>query len=310
MTVTADSLFTELILPLYPADVASNLEARQRDANPANNPTLTQHLDEAASIFVAMHARVLGADLGLDFTDASVHRLGRALTRDVRDRLLGSGPKGSADNALFNVIVHGTAYVGACVVRSHDGAWLVRRPLWESRVRLRSRAGEAELALLPWWLRSLADDAFDGAGLAERYRAYVEVPTLQADALPILSQPRPLPRLKSVRYDTLYKYLDAHLPEVRTVGADFPSPERFEEYRFRWLDFALVGEGRMLLIYGPGEGGLHAFWLDHAGFLKGALFPAPIGEAPEQMTVTVTIDREKIAFSVGSRTHEVLWWGP
>jgi hypothetical protein len=302
--VTPDSLFSTYLLPLYPPDVAKDLAAaRSTDANPGKNPALLEHLDDAARTFVTMHPSVFGRDLDLDYTDASVHRLGAALTRELRDELA------AVPDALFNVIIHGVAYVGACVVRSHAGEWLVRRPLWESRVFLRSHAGEAELWLLSWWLRSLADDAFEGhAGLAERYRAYVEVPTTRAEDLAPIGAERALPPLNKVRYDTLVKYLRAHLPELRDLGADFPSATRFEAYRFQRLDFTFVGGARMLVIYGVGEGGLHVFWLDRGGFLKSALFPADAGSEVSTvlghtLSFTVTHEDER-------RTHEMLWWGP
>ena len=41
----------------------------------------------------------------------------------------------------------------ACIVARHGGAWRVRRPLWESLVHLRSRAGEADLAPVEAFLR-------------------------------------------------------------------------------------------------------------------------------------------------------------
>lgn len=310
---TAEAIFAQFLLPLYPP---GDLEAmRKTDANPGNNPSVLAHLADAANVFVAMHAKVLGRDCALDFSDASVHRLGAALGPEVRERLAaeGSGP----DNALFNVIVHGAAYVGECVVRSHGGVWLVRRPLWESRVRLASRAGEAELAPLSWWLRALADDA--PAGLADRYRAHVEVPTTDPSSLEPLvpgpalradrAEPRALPRLKKPRYDAFYKYLRAHVATLRDVGADFPTPERFEAYRFAWLDFLLVGGGRMLVVAGPGEGGLHAFWLDRGGFVKSALFEAD--PMPEPI---VKSEGDKLVFVVshGGKTvaHETMWWGP
>lgn len=311
----AEELFRTYLLPLYPADAARDLAAaRSVDANPANNPSILAQLDDAARTFVAMHPRALGRDLGLDFSDASVHRLGAALTRSVRDTLAARGAAGAAESELFNVIVHGVAYVGECVVRSHGGRWLVRRPLWESRVQLGSHAGEAELAILSWWLRALADEAFaeDGtprAGLAERYRSLVEVPTLRPDELPVIGAPRALPRLQKVRYDLLHKYLKAHLPELRDLGADFPSPERFEAYHFAWLDFFLVGAGRMLVIAGPGQGGLHVFWLDAKGFAKSALFAAD--EMPEPMA-KLAGDKLQCVVSVDGQTrvHELLWWGP
>jgi hypothetical protein len=304
---TAEAIFSEYMLPLYPADARDLDAVRKTDANPANNPSVLAHLDEAADVFVKMHARVLGRDCALDFSDASVHRLSAALTRETRDALAKSGEAGTADSALFNVIVHGAAYVGACVVKSHGGTWLVRRPLWESRVRLVSRAGEAELAILSWWLHAFAEEA--SATLADRYRAYVEVPTSSPESLPPIGPERTLPRLKNIRYDVFYKYLKAHLPEIRDVGADFPSPERFEAYRFRWLDFLFVGGARMLVIAGPGEGGLHVFWLDRAGFVKSALFACDAFPEP-----IVKTDGDKLVFVVShenkTQIHETLWWGP
>jgi len=308
---SAEALFSTYLLPLYRVPVET---ARATDANPGNNASVLGELADTARVFVAMHASVFDRDLALDWSDASVHRLGAALTRDVRDRLARSGAPGTPDNALFNVIAHGAAYVGECVVRAHGGTWLVRNPLWESRVRLRSRAGDAELAPLSWWLRALGDDAFDDegrprAGLAERYRAHVEVPAADPESLPVLAPPRALPRLKRPRYDVFYKYLVAHLPEVRDVGADFPSPERFEGYGFAWLDFVLVGGGRMLVVAGPGAGGLHAFWLDRGGFVKSALFAADAMPEP-----IVRAEGEKIVFVVAHEgktvSHETMWWGP
>ena len=311
----AEEIFRTYLLPLYPEDAQRDLvAARSADANPANNPSILAQQGDAARTFVAMHPSVFGRDLGLDFSDASVHRLGAALTRAARDAMASRGAAGTADNELFNVIVHGVAYVGECVVRGHGGTWLVRRPLWESRVALRSHAGEAELAVLSWWLRALADDAFDEdgsprAGLAERYRALVEVPAMRPDDLPVIASPRALPRLQKVRYDVLYKYLRAHLPELRDLGVDFPSPERFDAYRFAWLDFFLVGGGRMLVIAGPGEGGLHVFWLDSKGFAKSALFAA---DAMPEPKATFTDDKLQCIVSVDGQTrvHELLWWGP
>ena len=304
---TAEAIFATYLLPLYPAD-ARDLEAvRKTDANPANNPSVLGHLGDAADVFVKMHARVLGRDCALDYSDASVHRLSAALTKETRDALAANGTPGTAESALFNVVVHGAAYVGACVVKSHGGSWLVRRPLWESRVRLVSRAGEAELAILSWWLHALADDA--SATLADRYRSYVEVPTSSPESLTPIGPERALPRLKNIRYDVFYKYLKAHLPEIRDVGADFPSPERFEAYRFRWLDFLFVGGGRMVVLAGPGEGGLHVFWLDRSGFVKSALFACDAFPEP-----IVKTDGDKLVFVVShegkTQVHEVLWWGP
>ena len=196
-------------------------------------------------------------------------------------------------------------------MRNHGGAWGVRRPLWESVVHLKSRAGEAALPIFHWWLKSLADDA--KASLGDRYRAHVEVPCARLEDLPIIASPseRTFPRLSKIRYDVFYKYLKAHLPEIRDVGEAFPSPERFTDFEFAHLDFALVGGGRMLLVYGPNKDGLHAFWLTKEGFEKSAFwpadaFPAPmIRRADESDKIEVVLSRDG-----QPRSFELLWWGP
>jgi hypothetical protein len=196
----------------------------------------------------------------------------------------------------------------------------VRRPLWESLIHLVSRAGEADLPVFHWWLKSLSDPSEAGGdaslpSLADRYRAYGEVPCAKPEELPVIAPPdRELPKIaKSVRYDVFYKYLKAHLPELRDVGAAFPSPERFTDYELKSLSFDLVGGGRMLLLHGPTKHGLHAFWLTKEGFEKAAFwpcdaFPAPIlrvkGEGLDQK-IEVLLSRDKAQSVI-----ELLWWGP
>jgi hypothetical protein len=317
MAVTAESLFDTFFAPLYPEgarDPAGLARARAVDANPAKNPSILAHLDDAAATFEHMAPAVFGVsagELGLDRSDASVHRLSRALTAARRDAWM-EGGAGTPESALFNVVVHGAAYVGACVVASHGGAWAVRRPLWESLVTLESRAGVGDLPVFHWWLKSLSDDALGGAlgTLADRYRAYVEVPCADVGALPVIAPPdRRLPRLEKIRYDVFYKYLKAHLPELKDVGEHFPSPERFGELGFRWIAPRLVGGGRMLLVWGPAKAGVQAFWLTAAGFEKAACFEHDAGAEP-----TLAEDGDKLVFTVkrggADVKHEVLWWGP
>lgn len=313
--ITAESLFRELFLPLYPEDAKSDLgRARSIDANPANNPSVLAHLDDAAAVFVVNAPVALGVaerELLLDYSDASIHRLSAALTRERRDRLMSMGAKGTADNALFNLVVHGASYLGASIVRSHGGTWAVRAPLWESLVRLVSRSGEGELPVFHWWLKSLSDDAAGTGTLADRYRAHVEVPCSRPEELPVLApEDRNLPRLKRPRYDAFYKYIRAHLPELRDVGEHFPSPERFEELRFEHLSFLLVGGGRMVIIHGPNEHGLHAFWLGKAGFEKSAFWPCD--KFPEPILRRSGDDKIEVLLSQNGevRSFELLWWGP
>jgi hypothetical protein len=323
--LNAHEIFVRYFLPLYPADAREDLaRARSTDANPGQNPAILAHLDEAAQRF-ASNAPALfglfGKDLAvdvLDRSDASIHRLSAALTRTRRDAWAGEGEAGTPGNTLFNVVVHGAAYLGACVVASHGGTWRVRRPLWESVVGLKSHAGDGDLAVFHWWLKALGDDALAapepgapaGATLADRYRAHVEVPCARADDLPrVFAGDRSLPRLKEPNYDRLHKYLRAHLPELRDLGEHFPTPERFSGFAFRWMDFHRVGDGRLALMAGASPAGLHLFWLDGAGFDKSVFypcdaFPDPIVRVDGEHVVAITSE-------AGSpRVHEMLWWGP
>jgi hypothetical protein len=310
--LNAEELFVRYFLPLYPPDARSSSDlarARSTDANPGGNRFILAHVDDAADHLVRNSRELFGVDLTLDRSDASVHRLSAALTPERRDTWAVRGAAGSPDNVLFNVGVHGAAYVGSCVVANHGGVWSVRRPLWESVVRLRSRAGEADLAVFHWWLKSLSDDV-QGTTLADRYRAHVEVPCALPEQLPVLvAGERILPRLKEPRYDGLHKYLRAHLPELRDLGEHFPSPERFEGFALRWIDFHVLGGGRMVLMAGLSNSGLHLFWLSAAGFEKGAFvacdaFPDPVVRVTAERIVAMTRQGGE------ERLHEMLWWGP
>jgi hypothetical protein len=316
MRLTAESLFRDAFLPLYPPEARADLaRARTTDANPGGNPAVPAHLADAARVFAGMGHGVFGRELGLDFSADSVHRLGAAMTRGWRDALVAKGGLGTPVCELFNVVVHGAAYVGECIVRSREGLWGVRQPLWESVVHLVSHAGEAELPVFHWWLKSLADDAFadDGApraGLAERYRAHVEACFAPTGLEAIAPADRALPRIaKSVRYDVLHQWIKAHLPELKDVGRDFPSPERWDAYRFAWLEGRLVGGGTTLVLAGRGEGGLHVLWLTKQGFAKAAHFAAEASPEP-----TIAEEGDKLVFHVThagkALRHETMWWGP
>ncbi|MEO8797265.1 MAG: hypothetical protein ABI551_05210 [Polyangiaceae bacterium] len=319
----AQEIFVRHFLPLYPADAFEDLQkVRSEDVNPAKNPAIFAHLEEAAKIFVVRAKSLFGEDLGLDFTDASIHRLSAALTRTRRDAWAAAGEAGTAGNELFNVIVHGAAYTGECAKRNRKAEWSARRPLWESIVILESKIGTAKLAIFHWWLKSLADEAFDSpqaATLADRYRTHVEAPTFDADALPAFlstTAERKMPRITKPTYDVFYKYLKAHLSEIKDVGVDFPSAERFAGYDFRWLDFLILGGGRLLLIAGANEAGVHLFWLGKSGFEKGAFipcesFPDPIVKADAEKVVVVAraVIGEGPSAQKKDIVHEMPWWG-
>lgn len=312
MPLDAEQIFKRFFSPLYPPEVRADLKrARTEDVNPAGNRAIFEQLDAIAAIFAELAPKALGApDLDLDFSDASVHRLSAALTREACDKLVRPVRREGEVPPLVQVVTHGAIYVAACIVKNHGATWQVRNPLWESLVRLESRAGIGDLAVFQWWLKSLADDEIEEPRLGDRYFLNVEVPTATPEQLPVIAPAdRRLPRLKKVRYDTLYKHLRAHLPELRSVGDHFPTAERFAEMAFDWIDFELLGEGRMLLIHGPNERGVHLFWLDAAGFTGAAFFPADA--APEHR---VALDDDKLVVTVSvlgsEQRHEMLWWGP
>lgn len=312
--VTAESLFQRYFRPLYPEDQrvddAALVAARATDANPAGNARFVAELDEIAALFSRLAPSVLGTELALDRGDASVHRLSAALTRGTRDALLSASRPGDAASPLVSFVLHGAVYVGACIV-ARGGRWGVRRPLWESVVTLESRAGTAELAPFPWWLKALSDAEIDRGGLSSRYRTHVERAMARPEELPPIVRARAervLPPLRAVRYDLLHKWLVAHLPEMSDLGRDFPSPERFDELGLLSLEFLLLADGRLLLMHGRGRSGLHLMWLDHAGFSHAMYFPADPG-APH--SVVLEGDKLRVRFDLDRRPieHELLYWG-
>ena len=71
MPVTAESLFATYFWPLYPPDAQDLAAVRSTDANPAGNPAVVAHLDDAARIFQKMAPSLFDEDLALDRTDAA-----------------------------------------------------------------------------------------------------------------------------------------------------------------------------------------------------------------------------------------------
>ena len=316
--VTPETIFREVFLPHYPP--GTSLESvRRTDANPGKNPEILHAIDETALVFAGLAEEALGESLELDGSDASIHRLSRALTAAARDSLYSRRHAGERLLLLF--VAHAAIYVGRAIVKNHGGTWLVRNPLWETRVLLTSKAGTAELCPFTWLLKSFADPPTGGSSenttLADRYRTLIEVPRLNAASWPILATPRRIPRLGRVRYDTLFQHLHTHVPELTDFGADFPSPERFAELEFVCLNFLLVGGGRTLLVWGPCRGGIRLFWMSNDGFSKaifveGDSVPEPLLTAENREGAAGMVECIKLAFTQSGepREFESLWWGP
>jgi hypothetical protein len=74
-----------------------------------------------------------------------------------------------------------------------------------------------------------------------------------------------------------------------------------------------VGGGRAIVLHGPGNGGVHLFWLTKAGFTKAMFFDAD--DVPEhQLKTRRTEDGTETVVLLGSRERrafeqEMLWWG-
>lgn len=296
-----DSLFAQHFFPLYPpeqrADLRELVGARYTDAVATPGVDLVRELDGIAAAFAHLGPRALGKDsLVLDFTDASVHHLGAALTREARDAAIARGE-------LAQLVIHGAIYVAATAVRAHGGVYRPRRPLWETVVTLESRAGRGDLAPFHWWLKALSDAEIDKGGLTTRWVQHVERARLDPGSLPVfVVGPRPLPSLPVVRWETLHKYLRAHLPELADLGPDFPSSEQLDEIGFLSLDFLVLAGGRYVLVHGRGRAGLHLFWLDARGFSHGRFFPA---DPPVPHEVELDGDKLTVRFTVdGARLEE------
>lgn len=335
--LTAERLFRERFLPLYPlqARTSAGLAAlRAADANPSNNPAIFRALEETADLFANLAPHALGVTtLCLDRTDASIHRLSRELTTKARDKLFSARRDTASTNEpplLIHFVAHAAIYIGACAVANHGGQWLVRSPLWETRVALASKAGKAEIAPFSWLLRCLSDEG-DTTTLADRYRTHVEVPFADVDSWPVLVDPhKRVPRLSGnpVRYDAVVRHWKAHLSGIQELGEDFPTPERFTELGFRWLEFLVVGAGRAVIVHGPArERGIHLFWLGQSGFMKAAYFdvdaPAASAEGGAAESHRVTIEQAEdpggasqqvvlVSIAKGNEKieHRMMWWGP
>ena len=250
--LTASDLLARWFWSHYPADVrAAPFLHRDVDANPGHNPAFPAALAEAAGLFAANAAGLLGE--ALPFTDEGVATLARGLTRARRDDWMAQSDPTAPDNHFAQVVIHAAAYLGEVIVRAHGGRWEIRRPLWESVVH-RRRGGT--VSPFHWLLKSLADDAIDDVPLAARWRVHVVMHDLDLDALPAIAPAKKLPGLKHPNYDLLVKYLHQHLPELRDVGEGFPSPAEFTARGFESLSFERLHGGRVVALHGliPGAG--------------------------------------------------------
>jgi hypothetical protein len=295
-TLTASELLARWFWAHYPADVrAAPFLHRDVDANPGQNPALPAALAEAAELFAANAAGLLGE--ALPFTDEGVATLARGLTRTRRDAWMAQSDPSSAESHFMQVIVHAAAYLGEVMVRAHGARWEIRRPLWESVIH-RRRGGT--VSPFHWLLKSLADDAIEDVALAARWRIHVVMHDLDLEGLPVIAPAKKLPTLKHPTYDLLVKYLHQHLPELRDVGEGFPSPAEFTARAYASLSFERLHGGRVVALHGlvPAAGErppvVEVSWITGRGFDHADTIPcdadgAYFGRAVNDELIEVTV---------------------
>jgi hypothetical protein len=268
LTHTPTGLFERYFWPHYPSDVRADPEHfRNLDVNPAKNPALVATLAEAAALLVDQAPTLLGTTLSYD--EVGIVALARALDAPRRDAWIAASDPRDAHSVFFNAVVHMAAFVGESIVRAHHGTWELRRPLWESIVRRRTRGA---VAPFHWVLKSLGDDEVGRETLAWRWRVHVAMASADPSAWPVIAPVSRLPALKEPTYDLLVKYLHQHLPEVRDVGESFPSPAAFTARRYARLGFESFHGGRVLALHGqcsPSEetpSAVEVMWLTAQGY--------------------------------------------
>ncbi|MDO9016097.1 MAG: hypothetical protein Q8S73_20050 [Deltaproteobacteria bacterium] len=305
--LTASSLLARWFWPHYPADVrAAPFLHRDVDANPGNNPSLPAALAEAAELFAANAAGLLGE--ALPFTDEGVAVLARGLTRARRDAWMAQSDPASPESHFVQVIVHAAAYLGEVMVRAHGARWEIRRPLWESVIH-RRRGGT--VSPFHWLLKSLADDAIDDVPLAARWRIHVAMHDLDLEGLAVIAPAKKLPGLKRPTYDLLVKYLHQHLPELRDVGEGFPSPAEFTARSFETLSFERLHGGRVVALHGliPAEGErppvVEVSWMSARGFDHADTIPCDPGVAYFARAVSDELIEVTVAWQGKPHTHRL-----
>lgn len=310
---TAKRLFNDVFASLYPPEaLARRSEIRALPVERCSEPAILARIDEIAEAFVHMAPPLLGIpSSALDGSDASVHRLGAALSRELRDELLTTAtPDAPTVPLLATFVIHGALYVGRCAVKNHAGSWVACQPLWESMVRLDTALGACDLAPFSWWLKSLSDEEVQRLQLGPRYRQHVEIPCFDPTRLPVIPPPHaPIPRIAFPIRAQLFEHLEKHAPGIRGPGDDFPSEERFAEFKLEWVDFIWLGQGRLLLMHGPGQhGGAQLLWMSAEGFVKAAYYPAD--RAPTHIVqLNDPILRVVVSIDGAVRRHEMPWWG-
>jgi hypothetical protein len=324
---TAQALFERWFLRHYPEDVRRDYHrAVETDANPANNPSITHHLTEAAELFVRNAPALLGTELTFDGT--GVARLAKALDRERRDRWLSRSAPEDPTNVFFNAIIHGAIFVGECAVRAHGCRWSARNPLWESRVERFVRDNESRKAIGPfspfqWMLKHLDDREIDQSRLADRFRMHVEFATADVESYPKVVSVSKLPRLDGgngpIDYDLLVKYLHKHLPSLTDLGPLFPSITEFHAIGYRSMGWEVFHDGRVVAVHAlftppdvdphESKSTVDVYWFTAQGAQRIDRIPCAAHpmyfarKTGEVLEVTVVSDHKPHTHRIGYRGH-------
>jgi hypothetical protein len=319
----AQAWFERWFLPHYPPEVRREYHRwADEDVNPANNPSIAAHLTEGAELFARNAPALLGVELTFDGT--GVARLAAALDRARRDRWVSQSDPSDPGNVLFNAVVHGALFVGACAVRAHRCRFSARNPLWESRVdRFVEERGERRaigpFSPFQWMLKHLDDREIDAPRLADRFRVHVEFATADVASYPLVVQSSKLPKVDGGQYDLLVKFLHRHAPVLRDLGPLFPSVAEWSSLGYRSLGFEPFYDGRVLAmhaLYAPPDVDPHedrstvdVYWLTAEGAQRidrvpcAAHPPYFARKTGEALEVTVSFNGKPRTHRIGYRGH-------
>ena len=317
--VDAEELFVRFFLPLYPPDARADLaRARATDANPAGNPALLAHLDDAANRFVAnapaLFERRPGArpqrrerappERGAHAPSArdawaAQRRAGHARERRSSTRSC------TARRTSAPASSRSTAACGACAGRSGRASCASSRA--PARPTSRSSTGGSSRS-------PTRPTGVQAATLADRYRAHVEVPCARPEELPVVSSSgaRALPRLKKPTLRrSCTSTLRAHLPELRDLGRGLPrSPSGSTAFALHVDRLPRrSAAGAWSLLAGASPAGAAPLLADGGGFEKSAFFPCDASRIRSSGWTPIASSR-MTSDQGETREHEMLWWGP
>lgn len=307
----------------YPPDLQRNYhELIHQDANPAANPSIDQHIRQAAEMFVQNAPKLLGCVLSFDAK--GVAALTKALSAEKRDQLVAQSDSKNPENLFFNTIIHGALFLGECAVQAHGFRWSARRPLWESRVirvvhdRDAKPQTQGEFSPFQWLLKHLDDREIAESKLFDRFRVHVEFASLPIHTLTAFVDNKRYASIKKPTYDLLVKYIHQHFSKLRDLGVNFLSPAEFTARRYESIGFEQFYDGRVLVMHAmyTGEKGdestqptVDLYWLTSEGTVRMDLLPCDAHppyfarKTGDVLEVTLALSGKPHTHRVGIRGH-------